>query len=302
MKLTAPLLLLLAIAFPASASASDGCAGAAAMDKACASERHLASVFPDTRQGLGDLWATVYHPATVCQEGLQDFSGLEGCRVGLEPGLASQEVALIGDSHSAHWRPGIDLLAKKRGWTVISLYVSACDYTTSSRYDGNNRPLCSKMRESIPGWLSSHPQIGTVIFSQVSRPGAKEREGYRKAWALLPNTVKRVIVIRDNPHAGGPEVLKCIRSAQRRDALPGLRCAQRRNRVLVDDAAYQLASNPPSDGRQYYAVDLTDRFCSRSRCFPTLGGLLVYGWLQHQAPSFNRSLAPYLDARLPQGL
>lgn len=280
----------------------DTCKGAAAMDKSCTKERHLRSVFPAPREGLGDLWKTVYHPATVCREGLVDSGGLEACRVGVDPGLARRHVALIGDSHSAHWRPGVDIVARQRGWSVTSLYGSGCDFTSLTRYFGNNRPYCKQMRSMVPGWLQSHPEVDMVIFSQVSKQGQKEREGYKRAWDQMPASVKDVVVIRDNPHAGGPKVLKCVVRAQAAGRLPGPSCAKERSRVSDADAAYQAAGEAGSGKRHFYQVDLTDRFCSSKLCYPVLGGLLVYGWLQHQAPSFNRSLAPYLDQALPASL
>ena len=114
--------------------------------------------------------------------------------------------------------------------------------------------------------------------------------------------MRNVVVIRDNPHAGGPAVLRCITAAQARGERPGPACSSPRRRTLGSDAAFQAARARPGDGRSYFAIDLSDRFCDSARCYPVLGGLLVYGWLQHQAPAFNRSLAPYLDARLPASL
>ena len=278
------------------------CRGARAMDQACLSSRHTRSVYPTAAEGPGALWRAVYEPGTVCRGGLFDAGGLEACRLGADPGEARRHVAIIGDSHSAHWRPGIDFVARKRGWSVLSLYVSGCDFTALARYGGNNPPRCREMRAAVPGWLAANPQVDTVVFSQVARPGIVEREGYRRAWSRMPETVRNVVVIRDNPHAGGPAVLNCIEAAERRGRLPGVACAKPRRAILREDSAYQVARSSPADGRAYFAVDLSDRFCDARLCYPVLGGLLVYGWLQHQAPAFNRSLGPYLNARLPAGL
>lgn len=282
--------------------AEGGCIGAEAMEGACSGVRHSRKVTPPPVRGLGDLWQTVYHPATACREGLFDSDGLEACRLGVDPQEARRHVALIGDSHSAHWRPGLDLVAKDRGWSVTSLYGSGCDYTSLDRDAGNDRQYCEKLRSSVPGWLTENPQIDTVVFSQVARHGRREKEGYEVAWRRMPASVRNVIVIRDNPHAGGPEVLRCIRSAQRREARPGKACASNRRNVLRHDAAFDAASAKADPSRRFFPIDLSDRFCDAKLCYPVLGGLLVYGWLQHQSPSFNRSLGPYLNSRLPAEL
>lgn len=291
-----------AVAAATDASGSEACRGARAMDRSCTGSLQRRDVFPSVPAAAADLWRAVYDPATVCRGGLFDAGGFEACRVGVEPSAARRHVAVIGDSHSAHWRPGLDIVARERGWSVTSLYGSACDFTALTRYGGNNAPYCRRMREGVPEWLSARPEIDTVFFSQVSRWAPGEASGYRRAWARMPATVRNVVVVRDNPHAGGPAVLRCVARAQERGAFPGPACATSRRRALGRDAAFEAAAARPADGRSYYAVDLSDRFCDRSRCFPVIGGLLVYGWLQHQAPSFNRSLAPYLGARLPAGL
>ena len=303
--------LAAALAVPGGASAAQAaaggvrdadCRGARAMERSCLPARHTASVYPTATEGPGALWRAIYDPATVCRGGLFDSGGLDACRLGVDPAGARRQVAIIGDSHSAHWRPGVDFVARKRGWSVVSIYVSGCDFTALARYRGNNPPRCREMRSAVPGWLAANPSIDTVIFSQVSRQGPDERQGYLRAWAGMPQTVKNVVVISDNPHAGGPAVLNCIEAAQRKGRLPGVACAKPRRAVLHEDAALQAARSGPAGGRSWFPVDVSDRFCDDRRCYPVIGGLLVYGWLQHQAPAFNRSLGPYLDARLPSGL
>ena len=42
-------------------------------------------------------------------------------------------------------------------------------------------------------------------------------------------------------------------------------------------------------------VDLTKVFCGRRRCFPVIGGALVFKDVHHLTPVFSRTLGPILQ-------
>ncbi|MFM8883342.1 MAG: SGNH hydrolase domain-containing protein, partial [Solirubrobacterales bacterium] len=47
-------------------------------------------------------------------------------------------------------------------------------------------------------------------------------------------------------------------------------------------------------GERFRTVDLTDFYCDRRRCYPVIGGVLVYADGNHQSPQWNQTLAPFL--------
>ena len=64
-----------------------------------------------------------------------------------------------------------------------------------------------------------------------------------------------------------------------------------RSRALVRDAAFDAAKRRPPRVR---AVDLTRYFCDRRRCFPVIGGALVYKDSTHITATFGVTLGVYL--------
>ena len=77
-------------------------------------------------------------------------------------------------------------------------------------------------------------------------------------------------------------------------------CALPESQVIKGDAAFEAALqlSPFSQGRQFFNVDMSEFFCIGGYCPPVIGGLLVYGMGQHQAPLYNQSLSPYLRQKL----
>ena len=65
----------------------------------------------------------------------------------------------------------------------------------------------------------------------------------------------------------------------------------RRSESLRSDSAAVAASE--LGGRKYRTVDLTDYYCDRKRCYPVIGGVLVYADGNHQSPQWNQTLAPF---------
>jgi hypothetical protein len=118
--------------------------------------------------------------------------------------------------------------------------------------------------------------------------------GYRAAWAALPASVKRVVVIRDTP-VRPPRVRRCVVAARSRRAPAGRVCAVPRRRVLRPDPAADAARHA---GGRVRLVDMTRYFCDARRCFPVVGGVLTHKDTGHMTAAFGATLAPYLGARL----
>jgi hypothetical protein len=117
--------------------------------------------------------------------------------------------------------------------------------------------------------------------------------GYRAAWSALPRSVRRIVVIRDTPKVRG-NTDTCVEQAIARRRRPGIACAVARSISLDDrDPAYSAAVRSRS-GR-VRAVDLTRYFCDRRRCYPVIGGALVFKDPTHMTGEWARTLAPFLQ-------
>jgi hypothetical protein len=69
-----------------------------------------------------------------------------------------------------------------------------------------------------------------------------------------------------------------------------------RRRAVDPDRAAEAAARMTS--RDVSTIDLTPVFCDRSRCFPVIGGALVYRDTTHMLPGFGRTLAPIVEREL----
>ena len=294
---------LLVISFCGSAegSAQKICFGAPARDtlqNECQRKSINLKVFPTptaAKSLFGQYGAD--RNANLCRGGLAMRGGLVACNLGVPASKAKQSIALIGDSHSAHWRPGVDLAAKKAGWSVVSLAKGSCDYTMPERVfrsSGVKEAECKVWRERMPGWLKERPSIHTVIFAQNiygSWQAPLEVESYKTAWSKLPVTIKRIIVIRDAPNASDNNA-KCIDRAIQKRVDAGRACKYPRSVALRDDLAVRAARE--LDRPNVNVIDLTRFYCSSNSCFPVVGGALVYAQGSHLTPTFNETLGPYL--------
>jgi hypothetical protein len=102
-------------------------------------------------------------------------------------------------------------------------------------------------------------------------------------------------VIRDTPVLGF-EANECVERALARHRNPGLACARPRVEVLRPDPAVAAAQRRRGDRAR--AIDLTRLLCSAQRCFPVIGGALVYKDDQHFTDVFSETLAPALRRAL----
>jgi hypothetical protein len=277
------------------------CFGAAARDprRPCDNARLRQVVTPTPREARRGQNAPC--------EPVERFGQVGVCWFGAPAEEASTSVALVGDSHAAHWRAALAPAASARGWHGVSLTQTGCPLTRATKI--LRKPLmaeCLRWNAEVPGWLAAHPEIRTVIVSQiVSRVGVVPRagrskfetavEGYMEAWRALPPSVERVVVIRDNPKAAHG-VLGCVERAMAERGNAARSCATPRTVALERDPAFQAARRMRS--ARVRAVDMSDFFCGPRRCAPVIGGVLVYKDRHHITQLYSHTLSPFLGRRI----
>jgi hypothetical protein len=288
-------LALLVAASPA--AAAPRCFGAAARDpeRPCTNAHLRLTVKP--RPADAPLI-----PDTPCDR--QFPLGLvEPCAFGVPDAMALRRVALIGDSHAAHWRSALLTVARQQQWRVYALTRSSCALTQIGK--PIPEPLhsrCVAWRSDVLAWLGKQPDIDTVFLASDApelhelNPDATAAfqarvSGFVSEWQQLPDSVQHVFVIRDNPEVNY-NTNTCVSRARARRKNPGRACAVARSRALLPDPA-PLAVNELASPR-FHTIDLTPFFCGPQRCFPVVGGVLVYRDVNHLTALFSSSLGPYL--------
>ena len=215
---------------------------------------------------------------------------------------SSATVALVGDSHASSWRSAVRVLARSMRWHALTLRRSSCPFNEARR---NSPPKesasCAQWVRATIRWFGKHPEIRTVIVTGSAYSGVVAQDGqdpytvavdgYREALAALPPSIQHVFVLRDTPRSS-VDMFDCVRQAMRADqSLVGV-CAQPKGDVLPPDPGVQAAQQ--LGGPRFQVIDLTDFFCDIDRCFPVIGGALVYKDISHMTTVFGTSLGPYL--------
>ena len=228
------------------------------------------------------------------------------CQFGVRAAIANRTVALIGDSHAAHWRGALEVVAQARSWRGFSLTRSGCPLSAAApQLEERRRRSCQEWRRAVRRWFTRHRNVQTVFVSQLASArvrtprgrdsGSYQVQGYMRAWRWLPRTVRQIIVLRDTPYSTDNTPL-CVERAMRERRRTDVACAVARGKALRRDRAATAARRDRS-GR-VHLVDLTRFMCSRRLCFPVVGGVLVHKDKTHITSLFAGTLGPFLLKRV----
>lgn len=236
-------------------------------------------------------------PNAKC-DGIERQGTISVCAFGEK--RATRTVALLGDSHAAHWRGALEKVAATRRWRGYSMTRTSCPFSQAGRpLSRKARSRCLQWNDQLPAWFARHPEVDTVFVAQnsggeVDTPGglsAEEAEvrGYREAWRSLPPSVKRIVVLRDTPKVRN-KTMDCVQEAMDDDEDAAEECAVPRSRAVQPDPAETAAQGDP----RATVVDLNHAICTSDECLPVVGGVLVFKDEHHLTRTFSETLAPQL--------
>lgn len=179
-------------------------------------------------------------------------------------------ILLWGDSHAAHYVPGILAARRAIGADVLQRSFAGCPPILA--YRSLARPGCGASNAAVPALIASQ-RIGTVVLAAawgaVPRPTLEQLP---RTIAALHRAGARVVVIGPSPQFGA--------DVQRIDYLSG----QRRLRVptwpLAFPAGLQQAVAAAARGADRY-LDPVARLCRRARCPYRIGDAWLYADAGH---------------------
>jgi len=204
----------------------------------------------------------------------------------------TKTIALVGGSHAEHWLPALERLAQEYKWRIVAVTKSACQFST----EVERNPSCAQWNRDVQGVLV---RIGPdAIFTTSSRRRSSTEsieyvpEGYLDHWRQLADKGFTVIAIRDSARtkADAPD---CI-EANRHDIA---KCAVARDQLF--DAVDPSTKLEPKPSNVSF-IDLTDRFCDETRCYPVGGNVLIFRDTHHITMEYARTLAGPLGERMRQ--
>ena len=162
--------------------------------------------------------AALLIPNAPCNR-LQIRDLVRACWFGVRERHGKHTVAVIGDSHASAWRAALRPLAIDRKWRGISNTHTSCGFSrvVSPGRSKANALDCKTWNDETIAWLKTRPEIATVFLvdAVIPRPGFETQvAGYRRAWKMIPHTVRHIVVIRDNPRMQA-DTPPCIEDAIR---------------------------------------------------------------------------------------
>ena len=217
---------------------------------------------------------------------------------------SSTTIALFGDSHALSWFPAMNIVAKKNGWKLLSLTMSACSPSDIPGWNPANNSVmknCTLWRaDSLKKILAVKPLIvvvaGTRGFETVDSHSklllgqAKAdawRSGMQRTVDQLKLATKNIIYIGDAPQSMvDPPV--CL-SAHPKNALD---CATPLAKAIQTDWIAQETAMTIQERISF--IDPGLWICPSSPCPVVLGNLLIYMDGGHFTATFSAALASRL--------
>jgi len=210
-------------------------------------------------------------------------------------------VALVGDSHAAHWFPAFLALAREQGWRLVPFTKYSCPFVDLRIYSAwlkREYTECETWRWSVVKSIqelepdlvvvTSHRWFSTIVAGD--QDATRQGEAMARLLRELPG---RVALLADTP-ISRYDVPACLS----RNLADIRRCAS--------DRAYAFGSRPKA--REKVAarltgaalVDLSDVICpGKGKCPAVVDRMIVYRDDHHLTATFSASLAPVLGERLP---
>jgi peptidoglycan/LPS O-acetylase OafA/YrhL len=209
-------------------------------------------------------------------------------------------VALVGDSHAAHWFPALDVVAKQHGWRLVPFTKFSCVFVDLPIWSPNlNREYteCEAWRENVVDRLVELKPDLVIISSNrwlpaiANRDNEPERQGAALA-RLIERIPGSVALLVDTPRSDF-DVPACL--AKYRDAIE--RCTTTRTAAF----GWRHLRRETEAARLTGAtlVDMSDIVCPGDPCPPIIGNTLVYRDHHHLTATFVVSIAQDLYAALP---
>jgi peptidoglycan/LPS O-acetylase OafA/YrhL len=209
-------------------------------------------------------------------------------------------VALVGDSHAAHWFPALEVLARQRHWRLVPLTKFSCVFVDLPLWSPNlNREYteCEAWRSNVVDRLNQlHPDLVVISSNRYlpvvdERDNDPERQGAALA-RLISRIPGRVAIIADTPRSA-VDVPACL--AAHRDAIE--QCTTSRAAAFTWRHLRREREAARESGATL--IDMSAPICPADPCPPIVGTRLVYRDNHHLTATFARSLAGVLGAALP---
>jgi peptidoglycan/LPS O-acetylase OafA/YrhL len=206
-------------------------------------------------------------------------------------------VAILGDSHAAHWYPALQSIATAHDWRLLYFSKKGCPPSEQPLRNALADRECNPWRdESLAKITAARPNliILTGYHYATASGGVGDdlwRDGMTTTLTKLGDLAPHVVILGDTPTENA-DVPQCLSGHLR--SVPACvsprRYSVRGPRLQVEaELAAQFGTA---------TIDTSDWLCTQQACPVIIGDLLVYRDRNHLTPDASMSLAPLLEAAL----
>lgn len=197
-------------------------------------------------------------------------------------------IEIVGDSHAAHFIPGLIDVVKKRGWKLTTHVGINCDAALDD--------MCAGGRDMYDAIVSSDADL--VLFGAY-RDSSSSLAGVTRYVTALKNAGVPLLPIADVPRET-KKAFDCVENSGG-DAGRAARCA-----TPVKDALGAVPDRTGLIARELDLplMDLTDEFCGARQCEAVINNVIVHADtpVSHMTATFSRLLAPRLAEEISAAL
>lgn len=212
---------------------------------------------------------------------------------------ATFTVALVGDSHAAHWFEAVMDYANLKRWKVVTYLKNSCPFNAAQRVAERDGSInCQEANEQTIKELTGRGDVNAVLTANwggstfTSDPAL----GLVAQWRALEDAGLPVYAIVDTPRpARGGYVRECV---EEHLADPQHCSFPAQTAFESGDVTKEAAKREPD----VEVLDFSDQFCLHGTCPAVVGNVLVYRDKHHISDSYMRTLGPVFGQRLEAAL
>ena len=205
-------------------------------------------------------------------------------------GASEISIALIGDSHAAHWFPALEAVALRNGWRLISLTKSGCPAVSVTPFNDRLRRTyeeCEQWRELAFQRIEKARPSFVLLGSKSTYKfaGSDWGSGLRKTVQRIEKHAGHIFVLADVPLPGF-DVPVCL-------GRPGSDRETSCSFSIVHNPMHDVEREHLKNSRALY-LDFSVHICPAAVCKPTANGEVIYSDSNHLSAAYSASLAPQL--------
>ena len=210
-------------------------------------------------------------------------------------------VALVGDSHAAHWFPALERLATHEGWRIVTFVKVACpfiDMPVRNLALKREYRECTEFNEATLARLDAiKPNLTLVSTSRLAIHEMRDGDATVAAKGAAIGRMLARIPGNVGDHRRHAEAARDVPGCLSSNQADVEACAIPRKTAFAErlGAIESIASKASGAS----LIDLTARICvGDGACPVVVNDRIVYRDHSHLTATFSRSLAPALGAAI----